>query len=108
MKKSIYYASGKTKGEVQDRFKPLVKVLRRCGHLEKLHLKYWGGSNKHRYLDDSDYYKMIQICRFFEIDFKLGNDAPRGGATGDYIQIHVDTKNKFWETPIEDIFKGVL
>lgn len=46
--------------------------------------------------DRQDLY--TQFAEAFGLDYKLGNDAPRGGIEGDYIDITLnDTFLKFWE-----------
>ena len=44
---------------------------------------------------------MITLLKELGIKYELGNDAPRGGATGDYIKIKSDKRNKNYRTILE-------
>lgn len=52
----------------------------------KIHYAFWAGSNRHRRLVS---YKDRLLSILKERSFKVvhGNDAPRGGAEGDYLLV---------------------
>ena len=59
--------------------------------------KKWTGSYGRRRLVNKSY-DYMWFAEAFGLDYKLGNDAPRGGVEGDYIDITLnDTFLKFWE-----------
>lgn len=49
--------------------------------------KLVGNYARYQYISDVDYNNCIDILKTFKIEYKLGNDAPRGGKLGDYIEI---------------------
>ncbi len=55
----------------------------------KIFYKTWGGSRKHMKLMESiDTYLLGKFCKF-----EIGNDAPRGGAEGDFITVSTKEYN---------------
>lgn len=62
---------------------------------ERFYLKKWTGSRRHMRLDDTRYNRMIEFLELVKIPYELGNDAPRGGAAGDYINVKLDGRNAF-------------
>ena len=53
----------------------------------KLHLCYWSGTRRHMTLVDSDHRHLINMLDALRLKYETGNDAPRGGAAGEYILI---------------------
>jgi hypothetical protein len=51
----------------------------------KMHLYFWTGSRRHMTLVTSYHDRVVEFLNAFKVDFETGNDAPRGGATGNYI-----------------------
>lgn len=96
MKESIIL---KKNGDVKEKY---VKLLNKLETGKKVfHLKYWTGTNRHRTLVDTDYYNMITLLKELGIKYELGNDAPKGGVTGDFIKIKSDKRNKNYRTILE-------
>lgn len=62
-------------------------LLRRLKEERVLHLKRWTRSGSRYKLDDNNHDRLCFAMRNIGIDFKVGNDAPRGGAEGDYIML---------------------
>jgi hypothetical protein len=53
---------------------------------EKIHFQHWTGSNKNKSLStDGPTVRWVKICEILGYTFERGNDAPRGGADGDYF-----------------------
>lgn len=52
-----------------------------------LHLKRWTRSGSRYKLDDKSHDRLYFALRYIGIDFVVGNDAPRGGAEGDFIEL---------------------
>lgn len=54
----------------------------------KLYLRYWSGYHK-RHINLVECFPNIEtVLEAIGIDYEVGNDAPRGGAAGDYLLIH--------------------
>lgn len=90
----------KKNGELKDRYIYIKKLIKRGE--KKFYLKYWAGSKRFKNLNDTEYYNMIRFLDFYNIKYKLGNDAPRGGVEGDYIFIISDKRNKNLKNIIEE------
>lgn len=94
---SKFLAKGiiKKDGTVAENYRLAVaKVFNAIADNEpRLHGKHWTGSRKHRTLVDNEW-KDVHICKALGIKYLLGNDAPRGGVEGDYIQMILDGRNR--------------
>ena len=54
---------------------------------EKIHYQWWTGSNRHKTLaTDGMALRHVDFCKAIGYSFKEGNDAPRGGADGEFYQ----------------------
>lgn len=62
-------------------------LLQRLKEERVLHLKRWTRSGSRYKLDDNNHDRLYFAMRNIGIDFRVGNDAPRGGAEGDYIML---------------------
>lgn len=71
------------KGVLADRYSFIADFLIRG----KWYGKEWRSSGRWRNLSDTRYRAAIEICEALQIDFTLGNDAPRGGISGDYVAL---------------------
>lgn len=98
MVRDLYYKSGKEKGQVIAKYAVIIDELKREGKgvkSFKLHKKMWTGSYKRpRLVDKEDNY--IDVLDSLGLTYTRGNDAPKGGVEGDYIEVKVDRRNKFW------------
>jgi hypothetical protein len=61
------------------------------------HGKSWNYSGRYCSLSDTQYRAAIEICEALKIDFVLGNDAPRGGKAGDFVEITKKGKRQIAE-----------
>lgn len=75
----------------------MVRIQAKDKKTVRLHLKEWAGSPRHLRLSDAKYYNTRAILDEFGVKYREGNDAPKGGVIGDYIEIVVDRRNKFWK-----------
>ena len=67
------------------------------GAVIRLHLvKTDWSAGKPRGLTDAAHKAAIAMLHRYGVDFTEGNDAPRGGAKGRYIEIRVDRRKAFW------------
>lgn len=60
------------------------------GHLangQRIHPMFWTGTARTKTLVTTKYERMRDILGALRIEYKLGNDAPRGGMTGEYIEL---------------------
>lgn len=85
----------KKDGELKIKYQNLIKLLSEGE--KKLYLKYYSGTVRYRHTVDTDYYNMKKLLDGLNIKYKVGNDAPRGGATGDYILILADRRNSTYK-----------
>lgn len=53
----------------------------------RFHLKEWRGSGRHISLSDCEHRDCLTLFNILGINYSTGNDAPRGGVAGDYIEI---------------------
>lgn len=51
------------------------------------HGKRYTGRGRHLSLSTTQYLAAIEICEALQLDFELGNDAPRGGKEGDFVKL---------------------
>lgn len=77
--------------ELKSRYEYVINLLKSGDKI--FHLKYWTGNRNYRTLVETDYNNMIDVLNYYNIKFELGNDAPKGGVTGDYIELKVDKRN---------------
>lgn len=79
----------KKDGKMQVKYEDTLRQLASNYNFEngRYHFKSWTGSRRHMTLLTALYDRAITLLNVFNIEYKLGNDAPRGGATGDYIEI---------------------
>lgn len=61
-----------------------------------LHLKRWTKALGHHNLLERQNDRTIELLRALKLKFELGNDAPKGGATGDYILIPLQELKKLF------------
>lgn len=53
----------------------------------KFYGKHYRGSGRFITLSDCGYYNAIKALELLGIDYTTGNDAPRGGKTGDFVEL---------------------
>ena len=59
--------------------------------------KSWNGSGRYINLSDTQYRAAIEICEKLGLDFEVGNDAPRGGKSGDFVALTAKGKRQVAE-----------
>lgn len=52
----------------------------------KMYLYFWTGNRRHMTLVTAHHERVVEFLNAFKVDFETGNDAPKGGATGNYIR----------------------
>lgn len=77
-----------------------IQTLSEGKKVVRVHPKFWTGSPRHMSLCESAWWSYIDLCKEFGLKYVTGNDAPKGGVTGDFIEIRVDRRNKFWKLAI--------
>lgn len=70
------------KGNIQVKFEKAINFLT---YPERVHPYSWSGSARHMKLQGDDYIR--EAMDLIGIDYTTGNDAPRGGAEGRYIEL---------------------
>ena len=73
----------------------IIYSYNRKGNLIRLHLIKWQGSIKHMRAYTRLYDFAIKLFTENNVKFKTGNDAPRGGLIGEYIEFKLDFRNSF-------------
>lgn len=53
----------------------------------RMHLKSYKGKSRGSYVSDVEYCDMYYCLLTLKLPFTIGNDAPRGGICGDYIEL---------------------
>lgn len=97
--KSIYNKNGKLSLDAQK----IIKMLQNEAKNKKivrLHLKEWSGRGKPYALKTALHYNVMHILKHFKVNYITGNDAKKGGITGDFIEFKVDKRNNFWKITI--------
>lgn len=72
-----------TKGVLQCKYYMIEDLLIKG----KFYGKHYRGHGRFVTLSDCGYYNAIQALKLLGIDYTTGNDAPRGGKTGDFVQL---------------------
>lgn len=81
------------KGAIAKKFQNVEKVL--LG--ERHHGKHYSGSGHFISVANGTHFSTIEGLRLIGVDFTTGNDAPRGGATGDYVELTAKGKRQVAE-----------
>lgn len=75
-----------TKGGVlRKKYEPIWLFILHAG--TRYHGKTWRRSGRHVTLEDSRHRALREALDLLGLDYATGNDAPRGGAEGDYIEL---------------------
>lgn len=86
--------------ELKSRFKWTLHYLASGNNI--FHLKSWTKSKGHYNLIDTEHDRMLEVLKTLGIKYIEGNDAPKGGAVGDYIKIISDKRNKIYKIIIDN------
>lgn len=55
----------------------------------RVHLKTWRRRKGNNFsLRCGDYDRALELLNYLKVNYSLGNDAPRGGEIGDYIEFN--------------------
>ena len=66
----------------------------KIGSSVRLYLKKWSRSSGRNQLQDRGYYRTIEILKALGLSYETGNDSPRGGVEGDFIELKKSEYNK--------------
>ena len=82
------------KGELMNKYSEPLDWLKNSGN--RRHTCLWHKSGRHLNLEDKtkNYTDMLKVLG---IDYTTGNDAPRGGAEGNYIELTAKGKRQVKE-----------
>lgn len=84
----------KTKGgKIAQKYADVEKVL--LGG--RVHGKHYSGSGRYTSVANGTHYTTIEGLRLIGVDFQEGNDAPRGGQCGDYVELSPKGKRQVSE-----------
>lgn len=70
-------------GALKKRYEHIWAFILHAG--TRYHGKTWRRSGRHVTLEDSRHRALREALDLLGLDYATGNDAPRGGAEGDYI-----------------------
>lgn len=73
-------------GDMQKRYDHVLGFIAH-GKGARYHGKTWRRVGRHATLEDSKHWNLIRALDLLGLDYATGNDAPRGGAEGDYIEL---------------------
>ena len=80
-------------GKIAKKYADVEKVL--LGG--RVHGKHYSGSGKYTSVANGTHYTTIEGLRLIGVDFQEGNDAPRGGQCGDYVELSPKGKRQVAE-----------
>lgn len=90
-------------GTLRANYKNINNIFNNLFDAEKVY--YYSSSYSKGYIFTTDYYdKIAPLLQLLKIDYKIGNDAPRGGKNGDYIQLY-RKRNITLNSIVEDVKK---
>lgn len=72
-------------GALKKRYEHIWAFILHAG--TRYHGKTWRRSGRHVTLEDSRHRALREALDLLGLDYATGNDAPRGGAEGDYIEL---------------------
>ena len=72
-------------GALKKRYEHIWLFILHAG--TRYHGKIWRRSGRRVTLEDSKYRALREALDLLGLDYATGNDAPRGGAEGDYIEL---------------------
>ena len=74
----------------------------------RMHLCRWTGSGRFINFNDTQERAMLGLFRAFDFtDYRTGNDAPRGGKNGYYIELDTATATNFLDLDVFTVFEPV-
>lgn len=80
-------------GKIAKKYADVEKVL--LGG--RVHGKHYSGSGRYTSVANGTHYTTIEGLRLVGVDFTTGNDAPRGGQCGDYVELSPKGKRQVAE-----------
>lgn len=78
-------------GSLKKRFSMIYEFIEKGG---KYYGKRWIKYGSRFHLDDSEHHNLFMALLKIEIDFIKGNDSPKGGKEGDYIELSAKGKRQ--------------
>lgn len=89
--------SARYSDEVRIIFREIVQATEKGRKSFRVHPKMWTGTRRHLTLVDNTH-RYKDILEALGLAYVAGNDAPRGGAEGDYIEAFIDGRNRAVQT----------
>lgn len=80
-------------GKIAKKYADVEKVL--LGG--RVHGKHYSGSGRYTSVANGTHYTTIEGLRLIGVDFQEGNDAPKGGQCGDYVELSPKGKRQVAE-----------
>lgn len=78
-------------GEIANKYHHLYEFIRKA---ERFHGCSWNGSARHMTLSDAKHRNLVEALTKIGVDYVIGNDAPRGGMAGTYVELTAKGKRQ--------------
>lgn len=91
----IFLKSGKPSSSAFELYVTIKAGLAMKSGSVRMHFKTYGGRGKFSRLNCGEHWAAIDLLKQAGVEFNEGNDAPRGGAIGDYIELSRPEAQKF-------------
>lgn len=82
------------KGDVASKYYHIYEFIRKA---ERFHGCSWNGGPRHMTLQDAKHRNLCEALDKIGVDYVIGNDAPRGGATGTFVELTAKGKRQTME-----------
>ena len=79
------------KGEIANKYYHIYEFIRKA---ERFHGCAWNGSARHMTLSDAKHRNLVEALTKIGVDYVIGNDAPRGGMAGTYVELTAKGKRQ--------------
>lgn len=91
LKQRISESLSTKNGQIANKYIGIYEFIRKA---ERYHGCQWNGGINHMTLQDSKHRNLCEALTKLGIDYVVGNDAPRGGATGTYVELTAKGKRQ--------------
>lgn len=78
-------------GKIANKYYHIYEFIRKA---ERFHGCSWNGGIRHMTLQDAKHRNLCEALDKIGVDYVVGNDAPRGGATGTYVELTAKGKRQ--------------
>lgn len=86
-------------GRPEKVIQPWIDRLRSCsGPVFRVYPYKWlhAATRRRRLVGESDHLNVMRVVQYYGLRYAEGNDAPRGGKEGFFVEIKVDRRNRLF------------